>query len=357
MPKATKACVIIGAGASADAWNPSADILNAHLKPPLAMQLFQVVSDRPGTLRSRAYSDILNRYKGARFLAGDLIRKSRDSEALETALQNIADHEDQQMRERFREVPGYIRDLIWACTRPGGTNGYVTTPGTHNQLVSRLVADYQHEVLFLVLNYDTYVEQALSGYDPSMTYRHIGDYIAHRHLVVKLHGSVNWFKRLSGSGDWFEQIHTNNVLSKANEADFEITDGIVDISIYDSAPYRYPILTVPLAGKGDDAWVCPASHVEAAKDFLRDCRKFLIIGTSGLDADLFAVLNQALPSGESFRVHLVGMGDKVKVVTKRFTDNVDAFGEALASDRLSLHETGSGFKDYATGLELDAFAS
>jgi hypothetical protein len=79
----------------------------------------------------------------------------------------------------------------------------------------------------------------------------------------------------------------------------------------------YPLLTAPLAGKGHADFVCPREHIQAAQEFLQTCRKFLIIGTSGLDDDLLNFLNTSVTSQSRPYLHIVARDD-VEAVAKRF---------------------------------------
>ena len=55
--------------------------------------------------------------------------------------------------------------------------------------------------------------------------------------------------------------------------------------------------------------MCPKSHLIAAQQFMSRCSKFLIIGTSGLDEDLRAILDNAVPPDSSPFVHVVNRGE------------------------------------------------
>ena len=81
----------------------------------------------------------------------------------------------------------------------------------------------------------------------------------------------------------------------------------------------YPILTAPLAGKGPMQMVCPDAHIDMARSFLGDCRKFLIIGCSGKDDDLLSLLSESIdiPSTETFALHVVG-DQQVKEAYRNF---------------------------------------
>ena len=96
-------------------------------------------------------------------------------------------------------------------------------------------------------------------------------------------------------------------------------------SATDNDQWLYPVLTAPLAGKNLKDAVCPARHMDAARDFLKDCRKFLIIGTSGLDEDLLALLDDSIDATEVPWIHFVGAGNQTDGAPSRFRQGVTAF--------------------------------
>lgn len=187
-----KVCVILGAGASKDVHNGSAPILlQGNYRPPLARDLF-AISTHP------EYFAVLQRYPGAQSLAAVLSPPSDSSGFdLESRLRELAEHPDERVRQQFKQVPPYLRDLLWFASYQ-----YTPTPGTYLQLVYALLADSPHHVLFLVLNYDTLLEQALAQFDGTFIYDSITAYVREdrQSKVVKLHGSINWFKLMGGSG-------------------------------------------------------------------------------------------------------------------------------------------------------------
>ena len=102
--------------------------------------------------------------------------------------------------------------------------------------------------------------------------------------LIKLHGSVNWGRRISN------RIPTGSLLSTAINEHVDKLDLDNEITILGDHQERsrkrddnffYPALAVPLKGKNE--FVCPAEQVHWAKSFIETCTDFLIIGFSGLD--------------------------------------------------------------------------
>jgi hypothetical protein len=212
-------------------------------------------------------------------------------------------------------------------------------------------------VLFLVLNYDTLLEQALALF-PRIDFSNIESYVRQDQQVkiVKLHGSINWFKQIGGTNQpWEDLVSSQDVLQRTpdNAIYIEHTPGpLMSVVITGTGNRPYPILTAPLAGKGMADLVCPSAHIQAAKDFLKDCRKYLIIGTSGLDQDLLALLDEAIPSSINPSIQLVGCQDAEQAL-ERFEKGVKAFrGRREMPPGFLFH---NGFRHYIDTGDLTQF--
>ena len=277
-----KACVILGAGASNAVDNGSAPVLyDGDFRPPLASDLLAIGSHPQ-------YFQVLDPYLGARALASILSPMSGQTTfALETELRSLSEHTDERIRQQFKHVPPYFRDLLWRASYE-----YTATPGTYYQLIKALLADVPHHVLFLVMNYDTLLEQAIDLFElrKKTIFENIESYVNEdrQYKVVKPHGSIDWFKVI-GSADqaWEHLVESQDVLQRTTDDAIYIQNIRGPLQLFEIEGNRaYPIMTAPLADKGIADMVCPTAHIEVAKDFLKQCRKFLIIGTSGLDEDL-----------------------------------------------------------------------
>ena len=282
----TKACVILGAGASCDVVDPGVPaVRDRAFRPPLAHDLFAFD-------RHEAYWPVLTRYRRAATLAPRLQQRAtaEDAGAVEEQLRTYSEYPNPERREDFKHIPGYLRDLLYlSSTR------YTDSPTSYILLAEELISETEHDVLFLVLNYDTLLEQAL-GAVGRFGYGQIEHYIAHgrQAAVVKLHGSVDWFvTRQESSWDAL----ASDFDATQTPYEYVVESGVGDIvrDYNEGMIYHYPIITAPLAGKTGQEFVCPNSHVAYAREFLGDCSKFLIIGCSGLDNDLLSFLDAAIP--------------------------------------------------------------
>ena len=293
-----KVCVILGAGASHDIKTQGSRIINELCQPPLAASLFNIRNDMTW--------QAIAPYTGARFLRAKLESDTASGVTFEDALRNYASHQSKPIRESFKHVPPYLRDLLCQCSEY-----YIRDPDGYIQLVTELLAESDSEVLFLTLNYDDLLERALSAYSPIYSFNNMHDYISADGAakVVKLHGSINWFKRLSTleHGDWQHIVDQLDLSQMRSDSEVIITNKIDKVcSKSFNNRWLYPVLTAPLAGKGLTDAVCPPDHIRFTAQFLATCSKILVIGTSGLDVDLLTLLEDSIPSGTARLIHFVG---------------------------------------------------
>lgn len=346
-----KICVILGAGASHDVAGPGAPVKMKDFKPPLAHELFHEIRQKDH------YWRVLSRYPGAAFIAQSLATKSALVEFnLESELRRLSRHRDPQTRQNFKQVPGYLRDLIHLASV-----SYVESPTNYEVLISELIAENPHDVLFLVLNYDTLLETALTSYDPkTFQFNAMKDYVNPDRgaTILKLHGSTNWFKKmkLSDKRTWTDVVIDFDPLLRTPDEEIVIQDNVNSVmGMLVEGTRFYPVLTAPLAGKGMMDIVAPGSHVASVKSFLKSCHKFLIVGTSGLDDDLLALLDSTLHPEQKNYVRVVGKGDGAGEAYAHFHGGVRSFRSAVPSLFHGVYER--GFSHYVASEELQKFLS
>ncbi len=299
-----KACVILGAGASHDVLNEASLVKSSVWRPPLAADLFNFQL-HPNYAREI----IVPRYPDAQYLANSLAPIiSQGMASVEEELRKYAEHKNPEFRQKYKQIPAYLRDLLYRSS-----TDYVDIASCYAQLATLLLMDFPHRVLFLVLNYDSLLESVLRQLDPrEYNFSSIDTYVqaCRRAIVVKLHGSVDWFRRFGNSQlqTWTEALSELDISQRCPTAEINVLKDIGDCSAPHDGSYLYPLVTAPLAGKALDEVVCPNSHIKAAKEFLSSCNKFLIIGTSGLDEDLFELLKDAISPNARPLVHVVDIG-------------------------------------------------
>lgn len=290
-----KVTVILGAGASHDSFNSNIRVSALEWWPPLAAHIFgsNQQSDDYYDHRGDSFLAILNKYAGAESVAAVVApHYSQPDFDLENILSEVA--ANPSLSRHFLEVPPYLRDIFANVSRAFGSR-----PGNYFALASGLLSRVDHEVLFLTLNYDSLLERNLTYFSSRVyTFDHISSYVADRQAkVVKAHGREDWFAPLHSLNDqpagditWngiLDQHGLNlmdpQIFVKRNHigatksltsADFEEMESGFSVPVY-------PVLTAPLAEKRDSDLVCPDEHTLFAEEFMRDCAKFLVIGTSG----------------------------------------------------------------------------
>lgn len=105
-----KACVILGAGASYDVRGEGSPVINDDFRPPLAIDLFDID-------RHPAYWQVMQHYNGAKFLGQRLAQKSLAGAIdIENELKTYAEHKNKVIREHFKHIPAYLRDLLYLAS-------------------------------------------------------------------------------------------------------------------------------------------------------------------------------------------------------------------------------------------------
>jgi len=288
---ASRLIVVTGAGASFDCAGPDV-ARDAELRPPLVADLFD-----------RKFADILNEYPLAEQVAPN-IRASvgTGAIALERYLrEELLGSSFPHLRRRYQAIPLYLQHLFWKISE-----GYTQHPDNYDRLITEALR--LDRVTFVTLNYDTILDQRLA-IDSSLD--DIADYVSSTRTwsLVKLHGSVNWGRRLVDGPDVRRKMITPGLMVKTYAADFatigedptvadEIelrTGSLEDFRTDASAIHRgslfYPVVAVPLGSQ--DEIVCPASHVEHLREHIRDSAEglnLLVIGYSGLDQEVLGLL-------------------------------------------------------------------
>ena len=345
-----KTAVVLGAGASRDAWNGSTP-LKPEWTPPLARDLFS---------NSSQFWSLTARYPRVRQIWAALGAQAQQGTLnLEEKLREYAFHPNPLFRASFKYVPLYLRDLLHSVSR-----NYVDFPSTHSQLVQLLLEDPTHEVAFITLNYDDFLERALEAFNPAHMFRHISDYIDEQHgyQVFKLHGSIDWYAPIGGRDETgADRVHWDQCFEALDLRDWRPgpihvqrdmdASQLFGLSLEGSVYPMYPVLTAPLAGKSPEEVVCPHDHVDALRSFLQDCRKFLVLGCSGLDEDLLQILGNCI--NESRVLHVVAeTEDAVRASADRFQGCSRAF--QFGSPVVAF---GGGFRGYVGSDAIREFMS
>jgi len=322
--------VVIGAGASYDCLLPDST-QTPEYRPPLAKDLF-----------SPNFKDILRRYPGAQRCSGEIrALMSTTGISLEQALRKLADDAKPHIKRNFRGVPLYLRELLGRVQENYITHG----SNAFDRLVDeifRVVPETFQTVLFLTLNYDTFLEEALWPVR-RRPFKEVDDYVQTdaRFALIKLHGSVTWVHPLHPTV--YERVMDGADLPR--EGDIVVVDSYSVASI-DGTQAVYPALAIPVDGK--TGFYCPATLCETASKWLMNATDLLVLGCSVVDPDILTLLG-SMPRLNRF-----------KIVNGSATE-----GDA-AWDRLRVHQVfqdlpghmpafAGGFTQFVTGDALVKF--
>jgi hypothetical protein len=281
------ALVILGAGASRDIIPPVPNQarIEEEYQSPVTAELFG---------EGRAIRERIEKYEGVLQLASNLTIRLR-SQTLESILAEFSKSREPRRQAQFRQIPLYLQDLFWDISWR-----YTNEAINYTHLIDELFEVFDH-VTFLTLNYDLFMERALGIATLSKVLAPLGSYVSSKWLLVKLHGSASWGRKLleytavdrnrEGSHDAYLEVIAT---ARLNENLGEIQLLAPANRWIRTQPLYYPALTVPVDGKYE--YNCPRAHLEALKDRLPDCSHVLAIGVSGKDQDLLDLMNQRLPN-------------------------------------------------------------
>ena len=322
--------VLIGAGASADC-DSDAATCNEAFRPPLTAELFNI-KDRT------AFGPALNAFEGAIALAPDLAEQGRKGAfSLEHALRRLAEHDDPRIRRHFYDIPRYLSALFRKISED-----FTHTPGAYVRLAQRLLADHPHRAMFVSLNYDNLLEQALHAFDPTFVFQRIDDYCDNlrQALVVKPHGSIHW------SVDLIEQAGTETIWFPDKPWRIKIRPSEV---FHGSSFKTFPVISAPMASKGASDLVCPDAHLDALKKHCADTYKALFIGTSCLDDDILKILATQMPHINLLHVVILGGKKEKDEIEQRVRKYLNPPGTR------NLEVFDIGFRDYLNSDSFEMF--
>ena len=255
-----------------------------------------------GELFHDRYRDILNRYPLAQAVAAEIwprLRDEADAISLEDFLRDeLLKSPTAHRQSQYWALPLYFQDLLYDC----GLR-YSTHPDNFDRLVNALL-DLER-VVFVTLNYDTIFDRVLGKY---YTFDSLDSYIAHKHVaLIKLHGSVNWGRRIDTRGlGALESDGYRGLCHALAEDDTRVEAKITEMweapgpdptqMRSSSRGVFYPALALPLGP--DDEPACPPTHSIALQQTLNQQSygselHLLIIGYSCLDKTPLAFIGES----------------------------------------------------------------
>jgi hypothetical protein len=335
--------VIFGAGASYDS-DPSrrpaiSQFQSLTDRPPIANQLFD---NRPG------FVDALDKFPQCKRIV-PLLRNVTAPGAFEQTLQGL-----QAQSERYparlpqlAAIRFYLRHMLWHCEdRWQGLHRGVTNYATLLDLLNMWRPPHQ-PILLVTFNYDRMLERALGHFAQKFT--EITHYIAsERFLVFKLHGSVNWGRRIQTQivteGRHPEQI-AHELIEQAANLKFVDEYRVLDHPdvVNDRARVYFPAIALPVEQKV--AFECPESHLEVLRKHLPRVTRILTVGWRGGEMTFLDLLRQYIPGPVP-----------VQVIAKDDREATD-IGHHLNGNRISLSidAYSGGFSDYVVSRDGEKF--
>ncbi len=330
--------VILGAGASFDCVEEGITDYDDQYKPPLVGELFAF---------RRSFNAILRKYPNAEALSDEIRKKVGSGTSLEAILRQLSSEENFAIRKQYWEIPLYLQELLGEVS-----SHFVRFGGTKfDTLVREIERSTVKETLFLTVNYDLFLDNALHRLY-GITFHHIDSYCPPRSRwsLVKLHGSVNWGRELlntdSPGGDSVQLLNLVKDEIKLEE-NIKVLGGYQENSRFIENKFFYPSLAVPIEGK--DEFACPKEHVQKASSFFKSCRNFLIIGFSALDEHVLTKL-KGVPAVR-----------KLTVVNGRPEWAMDAIERIAAKNPEFSHERHpdclyeGGFREFVASGALERF--
>ena len=345
--------ILLGAGASFDCASHHVT-RQMDSRPPLTTELFE----------SR-FENTLNAYPLAEAAAADIQPAvARGAIALEEFLrETLRDSPHPHLRQQFRAVPLYLQHLLFDISSwdMSTLRGYTRHPDNYNRLISAALE--LDEVVFITLNYDILLDRRLFAYAPLTS---MDSYITAgaNWSLIKLHGSVNWGRRVLSDWDLapsdpylaatFAAIGDD--LTVHHNIELRLASDLWDVRHQGSANSRaldgrlfYPALSAPL-GPGDEL-VCPPAHTAHLVDRLQayDGVNLMVIGYSGLDEEVLKLFRESENHLRSLTV--VSNTEEAAILTKSAITHAIDFPGSGRSPILDQFVVG-GFDQYAQSEDL-----
>jgi len=196
--------VIFGAGASYDSAPAFPPSTRPYERPPLANELFQ---NRP------TFVEMMQKFPECQPIVPwlrDLPSGTTVEQRLEEFQADVATHPQRQ--RQLTAVRFYLQHMLWECQQQwANIHGGITNYKTLFDSIEHWRAQRNETVEVVTFNYDTMLEEGLSWLD--LKFKRIEDYISDDHYrVFKLHGSVDWIRRVTTPFARSESLFLNNVM-------------------------------------------------------------------------------------------------------------------------------------------------
>jgi hypothetical protein len=339
--------VIIGAGASFDSIADKTNDIGKGLlggnefRPPLADDLFG----------SRRAFQSLQRRLPAMLQATSELNNRPSGVSLEDLL---GEWTVQSSRHPNRSVQlaaarYYIRTAITECEYGWCRDPQRRVSTNFDALLDRLEAHRcggEHPII-VTFNYDTLIELAFNA--RRRLFREPADYVRPGETpLIKLHGSINWIRRLSGidppftrSDGWenANRIAQNISIFKDDLGDIiQISEPVICIA---GEYLTIPAIAIPIKAKA--RFECPESHIATLISHLPNVTEMITIGWRGAEDHFVNLLGKHL--GRSVEgICVAGSDDDAKLTAQRLMRGIG---------RVNLTPYGGGFTAFMRDRMMD----
>jgi SIR2-like domain len=343
--------VIFGAGASYDSC-PTLPVkgLNSQAirnqrpeRPPLAAELFY---------NNDIFSQPLRQY----WECNPIVPYLRDipSGSFEEQLDKLQE-ESRTDPIRIKQLTGiryYLQDMLFQCENhwSGQTRGITNYLTLMDQL--RRASATNGPIILVTFNYDRLLDQALHHFGVHI--KGIDDYISNDRIkLFKLHGSINWGKRIESP--LFQDIGVRN----PNEIAHEIIDKSPVITISDNYVFEdgqypftksnglpvYPALAIPIINK--QSFECPIEHLDQLNRVIGKTKRMLVVGWRGTEKHFRDLIKSNAP-GEIEVESVCGTRD----YSTEPLNNIQNHGISISGTPYD-----GGFTEYVKNREAERFFS
>jgi hypothetical protein len=333
-----KLTIVVGAGASYDcADSKTAAEINDQYRPPLAKDIFET-----------KFNKILSRYPAVTARLDELRTKLARDGNFEKTFRTLLDSAALHQTYWPFQVPLYLRELFWAVSLD-----YLQGSSKFDTLVRGVLESSFERILFINVNYDLLLEDALANYN-GHELDSLGAYVSNsnRWMYVKPHGSVNWARILENCPKDSSGWHLPSRLQEPPRFSAELELVRWNRHSHDfyrpgGGPpgYRYPQIVVPT--DAPKTFVCPQPHVDLAKQFIQGCGDFLLVGFSGRDDDIVSLLKM-MPRRS--RLKIVSRGD-----TRQIFGRMCSREPSLKNKELALTFHSAGFSKFVGSKAFESW--
>jgi len=348
--------VIFGAGASYDSISagPPLPTESPHeYRMPLARELFD---------NRQHFNNAAMSFKRCQEILPTLRQAARENNSIEERLQRYLAEADIKLdrRQQLAAVRYYIQAVIFQCQEAWKNIAYGQT--NYKSLLDS-IRQYKRDgekVAIVTFNYDNLIEYALQDFT-GRPFDSLSSYISDGEFqLFKLHGSVNWARRVATAPPQLRDILTKGtgpaiaaeeIIRSIDEVTpdrkFDIVNQIPTWRTDDGRSIAFPALAIPVRSKPESYEECPDGHVARLKELIPQVTKIIVVGWAAGEEHFKRLLAERLVN--KVQMFVVGADDR----------DAERTGQAMviAGVRGDFEVSRGGFSHFATHDEPEQFLS